>query len=104
MLNCIYQDIVVEKVSQEFSPSGISEKFLEMKIIIKHLVPLSDYRATHLVFFLCQSPCSNSGFGLEFWEVDFCEILAGKRIIYSKKYWNVFAFFERRVQMVNDLF
>ena len=51
MLNCIYQDIVVEKVSQEFSPaSGISEKFLEMKIFIKHLNPLSDYRSTHLVF------------------------------------------------------
>ena len=51
MLNCIYQDIVVEKVSQEFSPSGISETFLEMTIIIKHLDPLSDYRPTHLVFF-----------------------------------------------------
>ena len=50
MLNCIYQDIVVEKVSQEFSPSGISETFLEMTIIIKHLDPLSDYRPTHLVF------------------------------------------------------
>ena len=62
MLNCIYQDIVVEKVSQEFSPSGISETFLEMKIFIKHLDPLSDYRPTHLVFlFVSKCPCSNRG-------------------------------------------
>ena len=96
MLNCIYQDIVVEKVSQEFSPSGISETFLEMKIIIKHLDPLSDYRATHLVFFYVKvhAVLDVKQISLTWILLIYSnfEILAYTRIIYAKKYWNVFAF------------
>ena len=115
MLNCIYQDIVVEKVSQEFSPSGISETFLEIKSSSSIWILFRTIGQLIWYFFLCQSVHALIGGNSDLLDVKQIsltwilliysnfEILAWC-IIFAKKYWNVFAFFERRVQMVGDLF
>ena len=103
MLNCIYQDIVVEKVSQEFSPSGISETFLEIKSSSSIWILFRTIGQLIWYFFLCQSVHALIGGNSDLLDVKQIsltwilliysnfEILAWC-IIFAKKYWNVFAF------------